>query len=39
MIASELCLDETSDGTWIEQIPRGTIKKIRKLGKRNVEPE
>ena len=36
-IASELCLDPGSDGTWIEQIPHGSIKRIRKLGKRRLE--
>ena len=36
-IASEFCLDPCSDGTWIEQIPHGTIKRIRRLGKRRFE--
>jgi len=35
-IASELCLDQVSDGNWIEQIPRGSIRKVRKLGKRSL---
>ncbi len=38
-LASELCLDPASDGTWIEQIPHGSIKKVRKLGKRNMDSE
>ena len=36
-IASELCLDSGSDGTWVEQIPHGSVKKVRKLGRRNLE--
>ena len=34
-IASELCLDLDSDGTWVEQIPHSSIHKARKLGRRN----
>jgi hypothetical protein len=36
-IASELCLDSVSDGNWVEQIPHGSIRRIRKLGKRNID--
>ena len=36
-IASELSLDSVSDGNWVEQIPRGAIHRVRKLGKRNID--
>ena len=36
-IASELCLDSASDGTWVEQIPYGAIRRFSKLGKRDIE--
>jgi len=36
-IANELCLDPVSDGNWVEQIPHGAIRRIRKLGKRNTD--
>jgi hypothetical protein len=36
-IAIELCLDPVSDGNWVEQIPHGSIRRIRKLGKRNID--
>ena len=36
-IASELCLDSASDGTWVEQIPYGAIRRFRKLGKRDID--
>ena len=36
-IASELCLDPVSDGNWVEQIPHGSIRRMRKLGKRNID--
>jgi len=36
-IASELCLDPVSDGNWVEQIPRGSIRKVRKLGRRGID--
>jgi hypothetical protein len=38
-IASELCLDMSSDCYWVEQIPHGTIKAVRKLGRREIESE
>jgi hypothetical protein len=36
-IASELCLDPVSDGNWVEQIPHGSIRKVRMLGRRSIE--
>jgi hypothetical protein len=36
-IASELCLDPISDGNWVEQIPHGSIRKVRKLGRNNID--
>jgi len=35
-IASELCTDLSSDGNYLEQIPHGTIQKIRVFGRRAV---
>ncbi len=35
-IASEICFDKDSDGTWVEQIPHGVIQKARKLGRREL---
>jgi hypothetical protein len=35
-IASEICLDQESDGNWIEQIPHCTIRRARVLGKRTL---
>ena len=36
-IASEICLDPCSDGSWVEQIPHGTITKARRLGRRDPD--
>jgi hypothetical protein len=36
-IASELCLDPVSDGNWVEQIPHGAIRKVRKLGRNTID--
>jgi len=36
-IASELCTDLSSDGNYLEQIPHGTIQKIRVFGRRAVK--
>jgi len=36
-IASELGADPQTDGFWIEQVPHGSIKQIRLLGKRDIE--
>lgn len=35
-IAPEVCLDPHSDGSSVEQVPRGAITKIRKLGRRSL---
>jgi len=35
-IASEVCTDPFSDGSWVEQIPRGAIRKARRLGRRSL---
>jgi hypothetical protein len=37
-IASELGADPFTDGTWVEQIAHGSIRKVRVLGKRGIEP-
>ena len=36
-IACELCLDSLSDGTSVEQIPHGAIRRVRRLGKRDID--
>jgi hypothetical protein len=38
-IASELCTDLSSDGNYLEQIPHGTIQRIRILGRRIISFE
>jgi len=35
-IASELGADQLTDGTLVEQIPHGSIKKIRMLGSKEI---
>ena len=37
-IASELGADPFTDGTWVEQIAHGSIRKVRVLGRREIEP-
>jgi hypothetical protein len=36
-IASELCTDLSSDGNYLEQIPHGTIQRVRILGGRKMD--
>ena len=36
-IASEFCADISSDGNYLEQIPHGTIQKIRVFGRRTAK--
>jgi len=36
-IASELCADLSSDGNYLEQIPHGTIQRVRILGRRKMD--
>ena len=36
-IASEICTDPFSDGSCVEQIPHGAIRKARKLGRKSLD--
>ena len=36
-IASEVCLDPHSDGSSVEQIPHGAIRKVRRLGRKSLD--
>jgi hypothetical protein len=38
-LASEICLDPFSDGSWVEQIPHGAIRRTKRLSRRALETD